>query len=580
MIAFLVSADTTAVDTARTYEIPEVLNPRHDMLVSDEIAPGYFDREVTDMLSYLPLVPVSYGLGRFGAGAGKGRKPYYTRIYLNGRPLHHHPFGHFNLGFLPLHFVDRISVGQIAAGAQMSGVNFVSRVNRYDRPYSRAEFALGSYQSSTYGFDLTRALTNDLGFYLSGSYQETDGHRENSAAQALSLYSNVYVNRPLRLRFDFFYVGLDYGFPGSTILPVTGQERDQFIDVSATAGIDRGAFTLFYDHELLDYRDTLHDKSLQVEVDCFGMLFERHDTLFSTALDYGASGAVINLNGGAYLPTGLHRLDVWTRLNKSVGRAFMRVSGRMESANYHEIFLCPKIEVGVSLPGSARLSAALSRDARPPSDFERWASYDSLVPYLSVAGDRFLSTEYCWIEEFALRGNSFLVNLYRVRFSDHIGVARILTNDYDYVYTYVNQPELETSGIEGHLTLPLRWHNSDRSAVTEFVFGLGGNVQLSGDTITYYPHSSASTVAAVRRDTRRFGWGFALRAQRGAERLDLAGEEYSGYNVISAAGLIRFMSLSCVARLNNVLDEEYAYLPFFPMAARSFDISVRWEFWD
>lgn len=566
------SADTTAIDTARTYEIPEVVNSCHDMLVSNEVAPGYYDNKVADMLLNLPLVSVSYGIGRFSAGVGKGRKPYYTRIYLNGRPLYHQPLGYFNLGFLPLHFLERLSIGQIAAGAQLSCINFVSKVNRYDRPYSRADFVLGSYQSNTYGFDLTRAVSDDLGFYLSGSYHRTDGHRENSDAQVLSFYSHFYADSPLPLRFDFFYVGLDYGFPGSTILPLTGQERDQFIDVSATAGIDRGAFTLFYDHELLDYRDTLHDKSLRVEADHFGLLCERHDTVFSTALDYGARGSVTSLDGGAYLPTGLHRLDVWVRLNKSLGRAYARASGRMESANYHEIFLCPKIEFGLHLTGSAYLSAALSRDARPPSDFERWAPFDSLIPYCTVAGNQLLSAEYCRVAEVGLSGDGFLVNLYRLNYDDYITVSS--------VNRYVNVPSWETSGIEGYVNLPLRWYNTDRSTATEFTVGFSGNVQLSGDTAHYSPHSSASAVAAVKRDTRRFGWGVALRAQYSAERQDLAGEEYSGYNNISAAGLIRFMSLSCVVRLNNILDEEYACLPFFPMAARNFDISVRWEFWD
>ena len=48
----------------------------------------------------------------------------------------------------------------------------------------------------------------------------------------------------------------------------------------------------------------------------------------------------------------------------------------------------------------------------------------------------------------------------------------------------------------------------------------------------------------------------------------------------SATGLIKFMNLSCTLRLNNVFDEDYAYVPLYPMPPRNFNVSIKWEFWD
>jgi hypothetical protein len=576
MLVFLVKGDSTAIDTVRTYEIPEIVYSYHDISVAGEITPGFYDHSVSDMLFGLPFVPISCGFGQVGTIVNKGRKPNYTRIYLNGHLLPDHPLGYVNLGLLPLNFSEKLSFGQIAAGSELSCFNLVSGTNRYERPYSRVNFMFGSFGSNIYRFDLTRGITDELGFYLSGSYYKTDGHRQNSDAQVMSLYSHIYLDYSLPIRFDLFYANNDCGFPGSTTLPLGGHQKDQLLDVSGTVGFGRGMLTLVYDRRALDYNDTLYEKSLRITVDHFGLLSERHDTLFGTLVDYGASGFVTHLDGGAYPPTGLNRLNVWARLTKSVGRGFVRASGNVESANYHDIFWRPKIEIGMYLLGSAYISAALSRDARAPSDFERWAPFDSLNPYFTVAGNEFLLPEYCWSEEIGLRGKVFFLNLYRLRFDDYITVYPV-SDDY---YKYCNLERWETTGLEGYLQLPFRLYNPDSSTMTEFAVSFGGNVLMSGDSMPYVPHHYVNAAVSARRETSRFSFGVALHAEFSSIRRDLSGAEYFGYNIYSAAGFVKFMSLSCVLRLNNAFDEEYAYLPDYPMPPRNFDVSIKWEFWD
>lgn len=577
MIFLTVGGDTVTGDTVAAQAIPQVVISYHDRSAIAQRMPDFYERAVPDVLLSLPFVPLARGFGRVSAGMNKGRAPYYTRVHLNGHELPVHPLGDVDLSMLPLPCMESVTIGQTAAGAALSAIGLGSRVNRYALPFSRFFFGLGSFQSNTYAFDLTRALTNELGFFMSGGYHRTDGHRANAAAEKLFLYSHVYMNYIQPMRFDVLYVNHDYGFPGSVARPLTGQEQDRRLDVSGTVGFDRGAVTFYYDHNSLDYTDTLNDRSLAVRVDHFGLQAERHDTVLATAFDYGARGSVSSLRGGHYLPTGLSRLDLWTRIDRSLGRTFAAASGRVEAANYHELFLCPRLEMGLRLAGSMRLSAALSRDARPPSDFERWAPYDSLVPYLAVRGDESLTAEHCWVEEFGMSGRGFLVNLYRVRFSDYIGIVQDLD---DGIYTYANRPARAWHGLEGFVDLPLRLYSADRSAVTELKAVLGGNVRLGGDAVPFCPETSAGAAFVCRRDTRRFGVGIALGVEHGSSRTDHAGVEYAGYDVVSAAGFVRFLSLSCVARVNNVFDEEYAFVPYYPMEPRNVGVSVSWEFQD
>lgn len=576
ILILLFTNDSTSVDTVQTYEIPEIVSFQDVISVAGEVVPAFYEQSSIDVLSRFPFVPYIYGFGQQSAVYGKGRKPQYTRIYLNSRPLHVHPFGYVSQAQLPLHFFEKMAYGSSITGTELSAVSLESVVNRYDRPYSYAQFMFGSFGSNVYGMDLTRAITDDLGFYLSGQYYKTDGYRDNTDAQTMSIYSNIYYNRFLPMRLDVFYLNNEYGFPGSTQVPANGRQEDQILDGSCTIGIDNSAVTLFYDYQNIDYNDTTNGKSLAVRTDQFGVMFARHDTMLGAVVDYGAQGFLTALDGGGCLPTRLSKADMWARAKLGSERFFLQAAGRLGMANYHRTFLCPKAEFGVNITGSLYLSAAISGDVRPPSDFERWAPFDTLIPYFTVAGNSRLEPEYCWAGEIGLRGNDLLLNFYRLDFTDYIAV-RV---DSMHHPTYENLHSWETSGLEGFVRYPLRVYNADSSAMTEFVLGGSFNVWIAGDSATNVPFHFAGALVSIRRNTRRFSFGVALRSEYSGITRDLSGTEFAGFNVYSLAGLIKFLSLSCVVRLNNLFDEDYAYIPHYPMAPRNYDVSVKWEFWD
>jgi hypothetical protein len=576
MLIFLLTNDSTSVDTTKTYEIPEVVVFRDGISVAGEMIPDFYEQLSTDLLSSYAIEPFLYGFGRVGAVYNKGRKPSYTEIYLNGRPLHVHPLGYVNQAQLPIHFFEKVLFGSGVTGAELSAIDFQSSVNRYDRPYSYAHFMFGSFQSNLYGLDLTRAITNDLGFYLSGQYYKTAGHRESGDAQTMSIYSNLYYNHFIPMRFNVFYVNNRYGFPGSTQLPLGGRQEDRKLDISYTFDIDNAAGVLCYDYQNIEYVDMANGKSLAVRTDQFGALVARYDTLGDVIIDYGVQGFLTALDGGGYLPTGLSEAEIWTRAKLNLERFFVQAGSRIGMANYHETFLCPKAEVGVNITGSMYLSAAVSRDFRAPSDFEQWAPFDTLIPYFNIAGNSSLEPEYCWVKEIGLRSEGLLLNYYRLDYTDYIAVQI----DSGHNPRYVNLSSWETSGIEGFVRYPLRLYNADSSAMTEILFSGSFNALISGDSIQEVPVQCGDAVVSIKRNTRRFSFGVALRGEYAGVSRDIAGEEYPGYSVYSVAGLIKFLSLSCVVRLNNVFDAAYAYVPYYPMPPRNYDVSVKWEFWD
>jgi hypothetical protein len=314
-----------------------------------------------------------------------------------------------------------------------------------------------------------------------------------------------------------------------------------------------------------------------------GTLIADQHKLFDVDLDFGVNGFWTWINGEfftttswSWLESRMNKAEVWARLGKSFGRAFVRAAGKIDFARGLETFYYPKLESGVRIMGSTFLNAAVSREVHKPSTWELWAPFDTLNPYLRIEGNWELLPEYCWAQEIGLRGSNFSLNYYRLDFHDYISVN---TENLD-LYTYENLTSWHTTGLEGFLNYPIRLYNADSSVMTEFVFGLSGNSFLSGDSVPYMPDYNAIASLSIRRATEKLSLGLALQGEVWGIRYDIFDDEFDGFNVFSVAGLVKFITLSCVARVNNVFDTEYERIPHYPMPMRNFDVSIRWEFWD
>jgi outer membrane receptor protein involved in Fe transport len=254
----------------------------------------------------------------------------------------------------------------------------------------------------------------------------------------------------------------------------------------------------------------------------------------------------------------------------------LQFAGYFSKAGDHENFYCPKLELDYDVYGFTHLYLLLSRDARAPSDLETNADYDTLNPYFQIDGKEDLASEYCWIQEVGLRRDQFSLGYYRFNYDDFITVIEGPANQYE----YTNIDAWVITGCDAHLDVPLRFCDTDSSRTIVIVVGASGNIIFEGDSVPFTPSYRIGGHLSFTRDTRRFGFGAAIRGEVYGRNIDLQGQESPGFAVISAAGLVKFMGLSVVARINNVLDEAYAYVPYYPMPGRNYDVSVKWEFWD
>jgi outer membrane receptor protein involved in Fe transport len=483
--------------------------------------------------------------------------------------------GYFNLTQLSQNSFESVAHGQSVIGSESGSLNFESKVNRYDKPYSYARFMFGSFQSNTYGIDFTRAVTNDLGLYVSGQYYKTAGFREHTDAQRSSVYTNVYYNRFFPARLDMFYSNYDYGFPGSSLEAVEGRQKDRFLDVSTTLSFRHSVMNFFYNARSAVYADSQNARFVEHYLKQYGAALGRHHDLLGIELDYGVTSYFLDIDGTltSYSDVPLY---LWARLSKAVQKFSFQAAGYFATADDHENFYCPKVAAGYDFHGSTQLYVSLARDARAPSDLELNAMFDTLNPYFTVAGNRDLVSEYCWIQEFGVRSDHYAVSYYRRDYENFISIN---AGSLDY-YEYVNTDSWLIAGCEAFFDFPVRFYNTDSSRTFSLIFGGSGNILFDGDSVPFTPDYVLGGHLSFTRDTERFGFGAALVGEMYGKRFDLSGQEMPGFGVISAAGFVRFMDLSVVARINNIFDEYYEYVAHYPMPPRSYDFSVKWEFWD
>ena len=575
ILFLLANNDSTAVDTVQTYEIPEIVTFYNGLSVVGEVVPGYHEQSVADILASLPVSVLSYGFTPANGVRLRGANPYYTRIYMNGRRQRENCTGYFNLAQLSLHSFESVGYGRNITGSELSSLNFQSRINRYDKPYSYARFLFGSFQSNAYGIDLTRAITNDMGLYASGEYYRTDGFRDQSDAERASVYAHLYYNRFFPARLDLFYTDHDYGFPGTTGESRESRQEDKFLDVSTTIALGQSVMNFFYTAQNMAYADSQNGTFTEYRTKQLGADLAYHHELFGFAFDYGVISYFLDVDGTVTSYSGVP-LDLWAQLQKAILPLSFRVVGYFSKAGDHENFYCPGVEAACDLFQSTQLYVSLSRDARAPSDLEFHAVFDSMNPYLRIGGNEELVSEYCWMQEVGVRSEHFSIGYYRFNYDDFITVDQGSGNGYE----YVNIDNWLITGCDARFELPLRFFSNDSGNNVSLVIGGSGNIILDGDSVLFTPQHQLGGHLSVMRETSRFTFGAVVRGEVYGGRMDLSGDELPGFGVLSAAGMVKFMGLSIVGRLNNILDEEYAFVPGYPMPPRNYDVSVKWEFWD
>jgi outer membrane cobalamin receptor len=577
-----VTVDSVLADSIVVYEIPEII----DFYIHDTVTyyakagmkkmslfTGY-DQSLLDYFFGTPFVLHVYGIGQLCTIAQRGENPEQTTFFLNGHRLNNPLFGYFNTAVLPVQFFESISTGGDIMASSSQSINLVSKINRYDRPFSYVNYTFGNFGSSMYNIDFTRPITNDIGFYLSGLYRTFDGYSEHNDFQITSFYTNVYYNQILPTRCDIIYFSNDYGIPHSSVDTLFGRGKDTFIDASFVAGLNNHRIGAYYTMNENDYSEPYaHDASIKN----YGLQTNSNHTIHDFIVRYGCMAQKSTIDSDLYGSRRMNEFALWVQLEKSFKRVFLTVASRGEWISDYDITYLPKIICGVDVYDSTYVTGTVSRHFRTPSITETYESNGFSCPYYPLKGNKDLLPEYYWIQEIGIqRKNLFVINCYKYDYTD-----RIITQlDSEGFYIPHNVDSWQTIGVEGYLEVPFYVHHGNENSVTEISAGCSGNYFFKGDSISLLPKSVLNLYLTFKSLTERFSFGVLVKERFTGMRYDMSGQELNSFGLFSMTGSIKFIALSCTLTLDNILDESYDYIPNYLMPPRSFALSIKWEFWN
>lgn len=547
--------DTIAVESLKVYPIPEIINGHtqseldRNIYIAEEITPEIYDFYLSDAFFRTPFTFNKNGNSI--SISQRAMAPNYTTIFLNDHPIYEPILGYFDVNRLPTQFFERVEITR-DAGHNFEGINLLSKVNRYDKPYSYLSFTTIGF-NTIYNIDFTRALTKDLGFYLGGLYSNSWVLQDSLYFKLNSFYTNLYYNQFLPIRFDLVYSSNNYG----------AQENGNFIDVSFISGNKQHKMAIYYNSNTTTYFDTVNISSIN-KIKNYGFDTEIYynPKFFEIFLNLtGLISDIATQNFGDYTR---NSLSGESKLNKSYKNLTLSIANQTTLLNTKDFFNRPQFTVGYNVFDSISLRLGLGHSFREPTIFEMYAPEDTSNPDYWTRGNPDLRPEYYWTKELGIKRKKLFFNIYKADFDDFI----INEQDTEGYYIPINIGSRSFVGIENYLELTLG------RAIS---LGCSGNYLIKGDTLSRVPRNNFNLFISLKKETPRADFGLLLKGQYVAKRFDILGHELAGFSAFSLVGTIKFITLGCVLRIDNILDEGILE---YPIPARNFNLSVKWEFWD
>lgn len=583
-----VHEDSIEVDSAVVYEIPEIINfdsknIARTLYTTQDVTPSDWDFNLTDAFFHTPFMSTSFGDGQLNLVSKRGRNPRHTILYFNNHPIDNPLFGYINLTKLPVQFIENTVLEQNYFGTDR--INLTSKLNHYDKPFSYIRFTTGEFSTNLYNIDLSRPITHKFGFYLSGLYWDSHGYQLNSQFKIGSFYTNIYYNQIIPMRFDLIFFSNDYGLPGNdldTLNHRTG--KDKFIDACYVVGTNNNQAALYYTTNSTHYLDSLSGSSFEHNIENYGVDFRNYHNIKGYEIIYVLTNVISKIDSKVDNnpmfpgdPQSENSSRLWTLLNKSFNRVLLSVSNVCELRNTQDFFYAPGITFGFNMFDSTYFTGAVSRNYRIPYLSETYVPGEIPCSYWCIRGNENLVPEYYWSQELGIKRENIALTFYKHDYENLI----FLQSDTDSCYTPRNIDSWQTIGVETYLKAFIQFKkHSEAKAVTEISAGVGGNYLFKGDSLPLISKGNSNLFISLKRETKRFGLGLMMKGQFVGHRQDVSGQEMNPFSIFSIEGTIRFMSLSFNLCFDNILNEDYAYIPNYTMKPRHVNFTVKWEFWD
>lgn len=582
MFIMLVDIDSSLVDSSTTYEIPAVIIfgfdstfAQKNLCITQETEPDYFNLDFSDALFKMPCLDINLGRAQPFMLFCQGQTTRFSNIFLNNHMLNDRLFNGFNLDRLSVQFAEKI----ILTSDQMHrrGLNIVSKVNHYDRPFSFVQYTTGSFGTNLYTADLSRPITNDLGFYLSGLHWTAAGHRLNNDHEISSFYTNFYLQKIIPSRFDIIYCSGTTGFPGTDQDTLNGTVIKDFIDVSLCTGNENHKMTAYYNMNTEEYTNLTAISPFKNTVKNLGIDLANYQKLKGFELDYRLAGALNMIDSDVYGSYDHNSLSLWARLARNINKFILAGSGLFEVENTEDFFSMPKFTIGVDVFDSTFVIGSLSKHYRHPSIAETSIPESIYTQYFTVVGNDLLRPESYWSQELSIKRKNANITLYKHDYDDRI----ILSIDSNGLYHAENLESWRIIGLESALATTIHLtQNLEKGTTTELSVGYYGNYIFQGDTLPLLPKSNSSVSITFKKQTQKFTIGATLQEQFVNKRQDFSGNEIAGFRTFSGLAFLRIFDLHISFGYNNIFDEEYFFIPNYTMPARNYSLAIKWDFWN
>jgi len=181
----------------------------------------------------------------------RGMSSNATQIFVNGVNINSPSLGLAEVGRLPLNNIENIEVvkgsGSLLYGTGAMGgtVSIFTKRPKHDVVDLRVEGGGGTNSTYHLGFANGLYINNDLGYYLTGNYDKTDGFRSNSDLDHKDVSLNLVLDKGEKLDLSLYgqYLDREFGRPG--VKPPSGTETYYIGDVAvynseSASLLDRG----------------------------------------------------------------------------------------------------------------------------------------------------------------------------------------------------------------------------------------------------------------------------------------------------------------------------------------------------
>jgi outer membrane cobalamin receptor len=152
----------------------------------------------------------------------RGMSGNATQVYVNGVNINSPSLGLAEVGRLPINNIGNIEVvkgsGSLLYGTGAMGgtVSIFTKRPTHDTVNLALEGGAGTNQTYHLGFENGLFFNNDLGYYLTANYDETDGFRSNSDLEHKDISLNLVLDKGEKLDLSLYgqFIDREFGRPG------------------------------------------------------------------------------------------------------------------------------------------------------------------------------------------------------------------------------------------------------------------------------------------------------------------------------------------------------------------------------